>query len=45
MTDTDFELKVLQEPTVQFPSEHCLNFAVLSREEKKFLQHVELSWT
>jgi len=44
MTDTNFELEILQEPTVQFPSERCLNFRVLSGAGKKFLQHVQLSW-
>jgi hypothetical protein len=45
MTDTNFELEMLQEPTVLFPCERYLNFRVLSGEGKKFLQHVQLSWT
>jgi hypothetical protein len=45
MTNTNFELEILQEPTAQFPSERYLNFRVLSGAGEKFLQHVELSWT
>jgi len=41
MADTNFELEILQEPTVQFPSER---YWVLSGARKKFLQHVQLSW-
>ena len=45
MADTNFELEIMQEPTVQFPSERYLNFRALSRAGEKFLQHVQLSWT